>query len=66
MIEKTKNSWHGDAVTDISFNPVYNEWSTSSIDGHVRVFRYPAFKTKLKPKGNPGGGMQVRGQKVKV
>ena len=61
VIEKTKNSWHGDAVTGISFNPIYNEWATASIDGHARVFRYPAFKTKAKPRGNPAGGLQVRG-----
>ena len=48
MIEKTKNILHGDAVTDISFNPVYNEWATSCIDGHARVFRYPSFKSKVK------------------
>ena len=35
-----------EAVTDVSFNPIYNEWATSSIDGHARMFRYPAFKTK--------------------
>ena len=57
MVEKTKNSVHGDAVTDVSFNPVYNEWATSSIDGHVRIFRYPAYKIKKSTGGgNPGGG----------
>jgi WD40 repeat protein len=35
-----------EAVTDVSFNPVFNEWATSSIDGHARVYRYPAYKTK--------------------
>lgn len=67
VIEKTKNAWHGDAVTDVSFNPVYNEWATSSIDGHSRIFRYPSYKTKVvKKSGNPSGGLQIKGQKVKV
>ena len=44
VIEKTKNAWHGDAVTDVSFNPVYNEWATSSIDGHNP---YAPFKSLL-------------------
>jgi len=49
-------------VTDVSFNPEWNEWATSSIDGHVRVFRYPAYKTtKPKMPGNPGGGLKVTG-----
>ena len=57
VIDKTKNALHGDGVTGIGFNPVWNEWSSASIDGHVRTFRYPAFKSKVKPKGNPGGGL---------
>jgi len=50
---------------DIGFNPVYNEWSTGCIDGHVRTFRYPAFKVGKKPKPrNPGSGLVVKGKKV--
>lgn len=62
VVEKTKNSMHGDAVTDVSFNPVYNEWATASIDGHARVFRYPAVKAKG-PRLNvprPGGGLALK------
>ena len=53
-VDKTKNSIHGDAVMDVSFNPAYNEWSSACIDGHARTFRYPA--QKLKAKGRNGGG----------
>jgi WD40 repeat protein len=45
-----------EAVTDVSFNPVFNEWATSSIDGHARIYRYPAYKTKTQRR-NPGGGL---------
>lgn len=45
-IGKTKNKDHGDAVTDVAVNPVYHEWSTACIDGHVRTFRHPAVKLK--------------------
>jgi WD40 repeat protein len=56
-----------EAVTDISFNPVYNEWAASSIDGHARIYRYPAYKTKTSTqRRNPGGGLQIKGQKVKI
>ena len=62
VIDKTKNIIHGDAVTDISFNPIYNEWATSCIDGYSRVFRYPSFKQKISnSKGKPGGGLQIKG-----
>jgi len=57
LVEKTKNSVHGDAVTDVSFNPIYNEWATACIDGHCRVFRQPAYKIKSTTRHNPGGGM---------
>ena len=50
-----------EAVTDVSFNPVFNEWATSSIDGHARVYRYPAFKTKTPQRKNGGGGLQIKG-----
>ena len=55
-MDRTKNSQHGDSVTDIAVNPVYYEWATSCIDGHVRILRYPAFKVATKPKQKPGGG----------
>jgi hypothetical protein len=45
-IGKTKNKDHGDAVTDVAINPIYNEWSTGCIDGFVRTFRHPAVKLK--------------------
>lgn len=64
-IDKTKNAVHREGVTDISFNPVWNEWASSSIDGHVRVFRYPAFKT-ARPRPNPGGGLAIKGEKIKI
>ena len=52
-------------MTDISVNPVYYEWATASIDGHCRIFRYPAYKVARKPKPrNPGGGLVVKGKKV--
>lgn len=61
VIEKTKNSLHGDAVTDISFNPVYNEWATTSIDGHARLFRYPAFKVRgQRVNHKPSGGLAIK------
>jgi len=44
LVNKTKNSQHGDSVTDISVNPVVYEWASASIDGHVRIFRYPSYK----------------------
>jgi WD40 repeat protein len=44
LVEKTKNKDHGDSVTDVAINPKFYEWATSSIDGHVRVFRHPATK----------------------
>ena len=56
VIEKTKNSAHGDAVLDIAVNPVYYEWASGSIDGHARVFRYPAIKTGKNSISNGGGG----------
>ena len=43
VVEKAKGS---ETVTDVSFNAVYNEWAMSSVDGHARVFRNPAYKTK--------------------
>lgn len=68
LVDRTKNSQHGDSVTDIAVNPIYYEWATSSIDGHVRIFRYPAMKLAAKPKTKSGGGggfgLQVRGKKV--
>lgn len=49
LVEKTKNKDHGDGVTDVAINPKFYEWATSSIDGHVRVYRHPAVKMKGKP-----------------
>ena len=49
LVEKTKNKDHGDSVTDVAINPKFYEWATSSIDGHVRVYRHPAVKMKGKP-----------------
>ncbi len=43
-------------MTDIAVNPIYYEWATSCIDGHVRIFRYPAMKLAAKPKPRGGGG----------
>lgn len=54
-------------MTDIAINPVYYEWATSCIDGHVRIFRYPAYKIASKPKPrNGGGGLAVKGKKVDI
>lgn len=53
-------------MTSVGFNPVYNEWSSACIDGHIRTFRYPAFKSKVAPKGKPGGGLKIQGQSIKV
>jgi hypothetical protein len=54
-------------VTDVSVNPQFYEWATSSIDGHVRVFRYPAYKVAPKPKQKPsGGGLLIKGQRAKI
>jgi WD40 repeat protein len=68
VIEKTKSLQHGDSVTDVAVNPEYLEWATSSIDGHVRMFRYPAVKVarKVKPKNGGGGGfgLMVKGKKA--
>ena len=53
-------------MTDIAVNPEYYEWATSCIDGHVRVFRYPAVKMipKQKPKGGGVGGLLIKGKKL--
>ena len=62
---------HGDSVTDIAINPECLEWATSCIDGHVRVFRYPATKVIRKPNPKNGGGggyggMMVKGKKASI
>ena len=62
VIDKTKNAQHSDSVTDVSFNPEWNEWATSSIDGHVRVFRNPPFKTNKPKPQKPGGGLEIKGK----
>jgi len=58
LVDKTKNKDHGDSVTDVAVNPRFYEWTTASIDGYVRTFRYPATKIGNKVRrGNPGGGL---------
>ena len=54
------NRDHGDAVVDVAVNPVYMEWASASIDGHVRTYRYQAVKTKNKVGYNRGGGTTNR------
>ena len=44
-------------MTDVSISPSVNEWATVSIDGHCRIFRYPAFKMKVTKPTNPSGGL---------
>lgn len=68
LIDKTKNIQHGDAITDIAVNPVLYEWASSCIDGHVRIFRYPAHKVAKnnKPKGGGGGNLLIKGKKVSM
>ena len=56
VVGKTKNKDHGDAVTDVAINPVFHEWSTGCIDGHVRTFRQPAVKLKTANKSGGGEG----------
>jgi hypothetical protein len=54
-------------VTDIAVNPEYLEWASSCIDGHIRIFRYPAIKVAKKPKAKNGGGgfgLMVKGKKA--
>lgn len=63
IVDRTKNIIHGDTVTDVSFNPVFNEWASASIDGHCRVFRYPATKSK-NSRHNPSG--PVANQKIRL
>ena len=52
----------------MAVNPEYLEWATSCIDGHVRMFRYPAVKVARKPKPKNGGGggfgLMVKGKKA--
>ena len=64
VIDKTKNSDHGDSVIDVAVNPVYNEWATGCIDGHARIFRYPAYRVTKKAPRNPGSGLVVKGKQV--
>lgn len=56
-------------MTDIAVNPEYLEWASSCIDGHIRIFRYPAIKVAKKPKPKNGGGgfgLIVKGKKAPV
>jgi hypothetical protein len=55
-------------VTDIAVNPEHYEWASSSIDGHVRIFRYPASKVikKISKGGGGYGGLMVKGKKANV
>ena len=66
LVGKTQNRDHGDAVTDVAVNPRYMEWASTSIDGHVRTFRYPAVKNKSKVNQNRGGGTSEKVNAIKV
>lgn len=66
LVEKTKNKDHGDSVTDAAINPRFYEWATSSIDGHVRVYRHPAVKMKGKPPSFKHPGQAERPNVIKL